>query len=196
MHIVHGTWIPDDADGFVQRGGFYVWVETDAPLQTPRRGADVSHPRHLTRAALATFLSEKLGLRESVPSALVRSLCTKHFLLPTAAGRPLPSFELVPYVDEELPLEYELVPWQVWCYRLPRVIADLNDIQFIALHAAEDFQLGTDFLFWQEHAQALKGVIARDQYIPSLKYRALPPSGGKRTKTLPQFALHPGWEYL
>jgi SNF2 family DNA or RNA helicase len=196
MHIVHGTWIPDDPGVFVQRGGLYVWVETDSPLEATRRRADASHPRHLTRAALVTFLTDKLGQRESATGALASALCTKHFLLPTAEGRPLPSYELMPYVEEELPLEYELVPWQVWCYRLPGVITALNDIQFIALHAAEDFQLGTDLLFWQEHAQALKGVIARDQYIPSLKYRALPPGGGKRAKTVPQFELHPGWEFL
>ena len=87
MHIVHGTWIPDDAGGFVQRGGFYVWVETDAPLEATRRRADASHPRHLTRAALATFLSEKLGLRESAPGALARSAVHETLSAPHG-GRP------------------------------------------------------------------------------------------------------------
>ena len=32
MQIVHGTWIPEDTAAFVQRGAFYVWVETDTPL--------------------------------------------------------------------------------------------------------------------------------------------------------------------
>ena len=32
MQIVHGTWIPDDTDDYVQGGAFYVWVETDTPL--------------------------------------------------------------------------------------------------------------------------------------------------------------------
>ena len=196
MQIVHGTWIPDDADEFVQRGAFYVWVETDTPLGTTRRRSDSGHPRHLTQTALATFLIEKLGPRERVPGALSRTLCTKHFLLPTAAGKPLPSFEMAPYVEEEVPLDFELVPWQVWCYRVQDVITTLNDIQFIALHAAEDFQLGIDLLFWQQHAQVLKGIIAKDQYIPSLKYRALAPGRGKRAKQLPAFELHSGWEIV
>ena len=72
MQVVHGTWIPDDAGEFVQRGGFYVWVETDTPLGATRRRADSGHPRHLTQTALATFLVEKLGVRESAPGALSR----------------------------------------------------------------------------------------------------------------------------
>ncbi len=196
MRIIHGTWIPDDAGEFVQRGAFYLWVETDTPPGTPRRRADADHPRHLAHTALATFLTEMLGLRETVPGALARALFRKYFLLPTAAGKPLPSFELVPYVEEEVPLEYDLVPWPVWCYRVPHVITALNDIQFIARRAAEDFQLGMDFLFWQHHAQALKGIIAKDQYIPAVKYRALAPGRGKRAQRLPAFELRPGWEFL
>jgi hypothetical protein len=74
----------------------------------------------------------------------------------------------------------------------------LNDIHFIALHAAEDFQLGADLLFWHQYAQAIKGIIAKDQYIPALKYRALSstPSKGKRAKNSPSFELHPAWELL
>ncbi len=196
MHIIHGTWIPDDAGEFVQRGAFYLWVETDTPLGVPRRRADSGHPRHLMGTALAAFLMERLGVRESAPGALSRMLCTKHFVLPTAAGTPLPSFELVRYVEEEMPLEYALVPWQVWCYRVPHVITALNDIQFIALHAAEDFQLGMDLLFWQHHTQALKAIIAKDQYIPSLRFRALSPGAGKRAKQQPAFEPYPGWEFL
>ena len=98
------------------------------------------------------------------PEILARSLSTKHVLLPSADGRPLPSIEMAPYVEDELPLEHELVPWQIACYALQDVIATLNEIQFVALHAAEDFQLGHDLLFWQEHAQAIKAVIARTPY--------------------------------
>jgi SNF2 family DNA or RNA helicase len=196
MHIIHGTWIPDDTDEFTQRGAFYLWVETDMPAGTSRRRADTVHPRHLMHTALAQFLMEKLGLRESVPGALARTLCTKYFLVPTAAGEPLPSFELLRYVDEEVPTEFELVPWQVSCYRVPHVIAALSDVHFIALHAAEEFQLGADLLFWYQFTQALKGIIAKDEYIPALKYRALAPGSGKRAKNKPAFELYSGWELL
>ena len=79
MHIIHGTWIPDDAQEFIQSGEFYVWVETDGLSGVVRQHV---HPRHLASSALATFLAEKLGLRESVPGTSVRALCDKYFLLP------------------------------------------------------------------------------------------------------------------
>ena len=141
MHVIHGTWIPDDAHEFIQKGAFYLWVETDTPPGISRRHAGAVHPRHLAQSALATFLVEKLGLREFVSGALERTLSTKYFLLPTAAGKPSPSFELLRYVDEAEPMEFDLVPWQVCCYQVPDIITALNDIHFVALHAAEHFQL-------------------------------------------------------
>jgi SNF2 family DNA or RNA helicase len=206
MHIVHGTWIPEDTHEFIQRGAFYVWVETDTPPDTV---SDAVHPRHLDAIALTTFLAERLGLRESPPERLE----TRYFLLPTVAGAPAASFELLRYVDEEEPLEFALVPWQVCCYRLPDVISMLNDIHFIALHAAEDFQLGADLVFWHQYAQALKAVIAKDQYIPALKYRELPSvapvTAGKKAKIAsttaitrkaknpaPSIEIYPAWELL
>ena len=134
MHIIHGTWIPGDTHEFVQGGAFYLWVETDTPPAPSRRRADADavHPRHLMPTALATFLMEKLGLRESVSGSLEHTLCLKYFLLPTVAGKPSPSFELLRYVDEEEPIDFDLVPWLVSCYKVSDVIATLNDIHFIA----------------------------------------------------------------
>lgn len=201
MHIVHGTWIPDDGHEFIQRGAFYLWIETDAPMHDSRRRVNNAHPRHLAEASLAAFLRERLGRQESAPGALERLLCAKYFLLPTSCGQPAPCFELLRYVDEEEPLEFELVPWQIWCYRVPDLLTTLNDIHFIALNAAEDFQLGADFVFWHQYSQALKSIIARDQYIPALKYRALPASApvsakSKRAKKKRETSaeLYPAWE--
>src|ERR1700741_2566209 len=104
MHSIHGTWIPDDTHDFVQRGAFYLWVETDTLQDVSRR--DSMHPRHLMHTALTTFLAEKLGLHESITSDLSgQALHTKCFLLPTVEGKPSPSFELLRYVEEEEPLE-------------------------------------------------------------------------------------------
>jgi SNF2 family DNA or RNA helicase len=204
MHIIHGTWIPEDTHEFIQKGAFYLWVETDTPPGASRSRAGAVHPRHLAQSALAAFLIEKLGLRESAPGALARTLCTKYFLLPTAAGKPAPCFELLRYVDEEEPIEFDLQPWQVCCYQVPDTIATLNDIHFMALNAAEDFQLGTDFLFWHQYSQALKGIIARDQYIPALKYQEIASpvinrgaaARGKRAKSASSFEIHHTWELL
>jgi len=215
MHNIHGTWIPDDSPEFIQRGAFYLWVETDNPSSSSRGSSSDLHPRHLTQAALVSFLVEKLGLRDVLPG----NFCTKYFLLPTVEDRPAPSFELLRYVDEEEPIEFDLAPWQVWCYKVPDLIATLNDIHFIALHAAEDFQLGADFVFWHQYTQEMKAVFARDQYIPAFKYRvqsapaiAASPTkkrearaSGKKVKSAAvetlarstaSFSLHPAWELL
>jgi SNF2 family DNA or RNA helicase len=202
MHIIHGTWIPDDEGEFIQKGSFYLWVETDtvqgASQSTARRRTKAVHPRHLVDTALTTFLAEKLGLRDSTPNALAGSLQMKYFLLPTAADKPLPSFELHHYVDEEIPVEFDLTPWQVCCYRVPDVITTLSDIHLIALNAAEGFQLGTDLSFWHQYTQALKGIIVKDQYIPALRYQLLPSAATKSKKATsnPNFELHSGWELL
>src|SRR6266702_2175136 len=99
MHIIHGTWIPDDAPDFQQSGGFYLWVETD---QEPARAElhPLEHPRHLPEAALTAFLADKLDWRESTPGAMARACFDKYFLLPTVEQRPVPSFELLRYMEE------------------------------------------------------------------------------------------------
>ena len=198
MHIIHGTWIPDDPNEFVQRGAFYLWVETDTPEGRSRNNLNNIHPRHLAQAALATFLTEKLGMQEPIPGALSRTLCTKYFLLPTAAEKPSPSFELLRYMDEEEPIEFKLAPWQVNCFRVADVITALNEIHFIALNAAEDFQLGADLLFWHQYSQAIKSIIAKDQYIPALKYQVTSSAlnKSKKAKPIPGFEIHPAWELL
>lgn len=64
MHIVHGTWIPDNSRDFIQNGAFYLWVETDTRQGPARRGDIAIHPRHLSQNDLATFLLENLGMQE------------------------------------------------------------------------------------------------------------------------------------
>jgi SNF2 family DNA or RNA helicase len=198
MHIVHGTWIPDNVQEFKQGGAFYLWVETDESPRKASRSTVGVHPRHLMHKALSTFLVEKLGMRELVPGGLEHILRTKYFLLPTVAGKPSPSFELLRYVEEEEPIAFDMQPWQVCCYQVPNLITTLNNIHFIALNAADDFQLGADLLFWHQYALVMKGIIAKDQYIPALKYQEikLTKGKGKKAKTATSFELHHAWELL
>src|SRR5712692_11421223 len=151
MYLIHGTWIPDETEDFVQRGDFYLWVESDAPTDRPSRAADRSiHPRHLAGPALEAFLGDKLGIRDGPSGKVAAALRPVYFRLPSAGGEPLPSFELRPYVDSEVPDEFELAGWQVCGYRVSNVVATLHDVYYVALHAADEFQLGTDFLFWHQ----------------------------------------------
>src|SRR5260370_7568168 len=144
MHVIYGTWIPADTHEFIQRGDFYLWVETDTPTGASQSRAGTVHPGHLGQSALSTFLTEKLGLREFAPDALARTMCTKYFLLPTAAGKPAPCFELLRYVDEEEPIEFDLPPWQVSCSQGSDIIATLNDIHFTPPHPSTSPKLTAD----------------------------------------------------
>src|SRR6187431_118439 len=54
VQIVHGTWIPEDTDAFVQRGAFYVWVETDTPLTPAGKGAKRNGSARSRTAATAS----------------------------------------------------------------------------------------------------------------------------------------------
>src|SRR5207244_3518332 len=120
---------------------------------------------------------------------------SRSFLLPSATGAPLPSFELLPYMEAAAPAEFDLAWCQVCCSRVPNMISTLNEIHFVALHAAEDFQLGADLLFWYQYTQMLKGVIARDQYIPSFRYRSLTATS-KHGRGRDAFELYPAWELV
>nr|MDQ6908799.1 SNF2-related protein [Chloroflexota bacterium] len=195
MYIIHGTWIPEETDDFVQQGGFVLWVETDAATGKQRRG-DLTHPRQLSGEALAAFLTGTAGVVVSAPATLHHTFVTRQFLLPSDADGPLPSLELLRYRGDDVPEAVALRPWQVCCYPLPDVIAALNDLHFVALHDPPDYQLGADLRFWYQYTQAFKQIVARDQYIPALQYRELPAVVNKKGKSADRSALIPAWEML
>lgn len=192
MQLVHGTWIPDESGGFVQGGEFCLWVETDLAVRHQRHVADRNlHPRHLAHRELGDFLADKLKIANPWSLDFDRLEVQRQVVLPTRDGAPLPSYQLLPYMEQSEPEVYELRPWQVYCFRLPHVIAQLSDIHFTALYAAEDYQLGTDLVFWWQYIQELKRLIAADRYIPSLTCHALP----QKTKKDTAFEVLPGWEF-
>jgi len=214
MQILHGTWIPASGNDFMRSGGFWLWVETtEKPASPPPYPG---HPRQLRGPDLARLLGEDLGLKPPHPQTLEALIEPKFFLLPTVAGQPLPSLELSRYLEEELPEHFDLEYWQVDCYptlatvktspggrsTANSVVPLLNDLHFMALHQLAEIQLGSDLLFWFHFTQALKRIIFKDQYIPSLKYHQLelPPARRRQAKTnggaTPGFEIYPGWEFI
>ncbi len=197
MYIIHGTWIPEETGAFVQQGGFALWVETDVPPSGKRRNSDdCTHPRQLSGEALAAFLTGTAGIAVQYPATLHHTFVTRRFLLPSDAAGPLPSLELLRYRGDDTPEDFAFRPWQVCCHQVQDVIAALNDLHFAALHEPPDYQLGADLRFWYQYTQAFKQIVARDHYIPALKYRELPAVVNKKGKRSAQFALTPTWEML
>ncbi|MEL6601976.1 MAG: DEAD/DEAH box helicase [Cyanobacteria bacterium J06614_10] len=197
MKVLHGTWIPDAQSNFVQKGAFYLWVEaSDGPL-------DGSALRH--------FLETDLGLTSGVSSpqgsakhrGTSREFTPKLFTLPTLAGQLLPSLALSRYLETALPDTFDWQVWEIDCYRVSRLSSEkpqgkaaftgisaiiplLKELHFIAQYQLAEVQLGADLLFWYHYTQSFKQVILKDQYIPSLRYRAL-----KKT-----FETYPHWEIV
>jgi SNF2 family DNA or RNA helicase len=207
MKVIHGTWIPNAASDFIQPGSFYLWIETPI-VKKSRTNQQNIHPGHLPKAELITFLTQALGLKEPA-NQLIQRLSPQYFALPTANNQPLPSPELIKYLEVEIPEEYEEFQyWQVDCYKtvisvktekVNNIIKLLNDIHFLALHNADEVQLGSDLLFWYHYTQAFKQVILKDQYIPALKYRQLEAAKTqkKSKSSTPQpFEIYATWEII
>jgi SNF2 family DNA or RNA helicase len=216
MEVLHGTWIPEKSDRFLQSGQFYLWVETD--FQSGNR-SDNSHPSHLRDADLAQFLQDTLGLkprpqkpnprRQKIQPSIASEILPRYFLLPTDRNKPLPSWEMAQYMEMEVPENVDWDYWEIDCYPVLIGIDDygqyqasnaiklLQDLHFLTQHRLIDVQMGTDLLFWYHYTQQFKQVILRDQYIPALKYRpTITESLGRNKIETETFEIYPGWEII
>lgn len=158
MNIIHGTWIPKDTRDFIQSGDFYIWVESDE-IRTP--GKPPLHPLSLPAKPCLEFLKNDLA----ISSLRLEQAALLPLLLPTAAGRPLPSPELQHVEAGEA---VTLQNWQVQAYPLQAPLKTINNIHFLCGFQAGNNRIGIDFLFWYYFSQSLKQVLARDQYMPLL----------------------------
>ncbi|BBC27187.1 DEAD/DEAH box helicase [Pseudanabaena sp. ABRG5-3] len=142
MKILHGTWIPDQGDDFIQTGNFYIWVETTetkAIAPTKRRKSSketttpepssVKHPASLTEPDLKSFLYNDLAIKDDLLQEITNPhvrknfakkqiVFPKYFLLPTSEKQPLPSLESARYLELESPEKFELEYWQIDCYQV------------------------------------------------------------------------------
>ena len=199
MKILHGTWIPRSADGFIQPGEFYLWIETD--VTTPGKGN--LHPYHLSKTELRDFLTKSVH----IPTAdLEPESALRYFLLPSQIDKPLPSLELARHLEVELPESFELKYWTIDCCQIVNdrasIIKLLKDIHFLCINALSDIQLGADLLFWYHYTQSLRQVMLKDQYIPALRYREIdldqPKSKAKTKKAVltSRTEIYPAWEII
>jgi len=115
MKILHGTWIPQAGEEFIQNGAFYLWVETTEQKQF--RKVTQRHPRQLVAADLVALLTDELGIQPSPYRKLEEFISPQYFLLPSVDNQPLPSLELSRYLEEDVPEAFEFQYWQVDCYK-------------------------------------------------------------------------------
>ena len=189
MKVLHGTWIPDRSDDFIQSGRFCLWVETTEVKKRQKKGD--RHPRHLEGKSLTDFVSNDLELFKS--DRLVPNIIDRYFLLPSSENSPLPSFELVRYLETEEPESIQLQPWKIDCIELDSIIQAISHIHFTAFYNVRDVQLGSDLHFWYCYTQFFRELLLKDQYIPSLTYREVK---SNRKKKIPKFEIYSGWELV
>jgi SNF2 family DNA or RNA helicase len=221
MKILHGTWIPQAVDDFVQTGTFYLWVEASGVVKKHKASPN-THPNHLTRSHLEAFLTQTLGLKSEFKSdSIAEQISPQYFLLPSQGGSPLPSLELARYLEQDIPEDFGLQYWQIDCYAaktlvkvtgyhyawVTNIIKLLNELHFLAINHLAEVQMGADLLFWYHYTQVFKQIIFKDHYIPALKYRerAVAQSAATRGKAktaktqsrkTPLFEIYPGWEII
>ncbi|MFM2311699.1 MAG: hypothetical protein RLZZ04_975, partial [Cyanobacteriota bacterium] len=216
MKVIHGTWIPEDSGNYIQPGSFYLWVETSSP--TKRKGKSRPsihpiHPAHLAADELGAFLSQELGIKDSI-ATIKQNISSKYFVLPTANNQPLPCPELAKYLETEIAESYDgFEYWQIDCYQVVttvktnsyqnskaiNIVKLLKEIHFLALYNSEEIQLGSDLLFWYHYTQAFSEVILKDQYIPALKYRqlsAVATKGKKKTQKSQSYEIYATWSII
>lgn len=198
MHVLHGTWIPEDNNTFVQGGNFYLWVETTKQ----QRQRDRIHPYHLQHSKLTDFLHQQLGLTLLNPRQPEAQIQRCSFLLPSADQQPLPSPELSRYLEQESAEAFTLDYWQIEAYptgkTVKTVVRVLNDLHFLALHGLAEVQLGSDLWFWYHYSQGLKTLLIEEQYIPALKYHETRKTKTKQktAKTLSSVEIYGGWDWV
>jgi len=203
MKVLHGTWIPQENHQFIQPGNFCLWVETATITSKPgrkRKNTPPAHPQHLLSEELGDFVTEKLAIKEFNPDSLTK----KYFLLPTYQEKPLPSNSLTRYLESELEIPNtpaELKAWEITCYPVHHIIPTLQELHFLSLYESDQWQLGSDLLFWYYFSQVIKQVVFKDQYIPAWQYQEKQPlsfntMARQRKAQQPQIKLYPTWEII
>ena len=192
MYTLHGTWIPEDTDQFMQTGAFSLWVETVSTQKVPPG----YHVKYLSSNQLETLLISDLGVTDTWNHSVRHRIGTCYVLLPSINGQPLPSPEPTRRLAITLPQDAEvtLSTQTVSAYRLPDVLKNLDDLYFLASYVRDELVLGKDLRFWMHYSQTLKRVLQRDQYIPALKYQSVPKK--PRSRRAATCAIHPGWEII
>lgn len=193
MQIIHGTWIPQASNAFIQSGNFWLWVETDATVTNKKAQSSSRHPRQLSRTELSRFL-EALGVGFNKYNSISHQIVSKYFILPSTENEPLPSLELGRYLETEIPETPQWKQWEIDCYCVPSVIKILNDLHFLCQYNGSEIQMGADLLFWYHYSQSFKSIILKDQYIPALKYREI--ISKKNKKETQGFEIYPTWQIV
>ena len=112
MKLIHGTWIPQCDQQFIQTGFFSLWIET-TEIQHKEKKETHAHPFALKDPKLAECLLELKVLNSQTKQ---QHFDKKYWTLPSHKGQAILSYELFPFVDDEIPETWELGTFFISCY--------------------------------------------------------------------------------
>ncbi|WP_213974628.1 DEAD/DEAH box helicase [Tepidanaerobacter acetatoxydans] len=163
--VIHGTWIPNTDESFINTGSFFLWFETRS-IDTDY--PDIFHnPKKLFPYAYPTKnineLIKKLGL--PINNAYKKTITS--FLLPTYHGEPISSLAIKKYAERET--EITLSDWSV-----PGIALNIDEA-FLTLSSFSDFIgdpeeliLGSDLIYWASVTSYVKSLVKSEQFLPDI----------------------------
>jgi len=191
MYVIHGTWIPEETNEYINKGKFSLWIETDE-IKSQQKFKNI-HPSHLSKQKLNQFFTEVFQISSILKEQFKRNEELKYFILPSQKNIPLFSFELLRYQSKNIPSDFEWKLWGINCINISDPLMVLKDFHFLSLYYPDRIMLGNDFLFWYQYSRALSVILIKDQYIPALKCCLEKSSSKKKKKS---YNFYPGWEII
>jgi SNF2 family DNA or RNA helicase len=195
MYILHGTWFPGDKPDFENTGRFVLWVERQISGKVGRNA--IKHPGHLEDEELHTFFSDVLPMSKPLLTQLPEDGINVRFALPSTKDGPLPSFEMAINLCMDLPDKFEWKSWRVNCLAVNDSLLFLKELHFLVQYYSDRVIPGRDIIFWYHFGRAVKDVIIRHQYIPSLLPREETKRKGRGKKgKSPGISFAPAWQII
>ena len=169
--VIHGTWIPDLDESFINKGKFFLWFET--------RDIDTDYPNipdnlgKLFPYACPLKNINKLIKSFDLPINNLREKTFVKFLLPTCDSKPISSLAIKKYAEREG--EIALSDWAI-----PGLKLEVDEALFTLssfmdfMEDPEELILGDDLSFWISVVSYVETLVKSEQFLPDLiKMRAV-----------------------
>ncbi|MDD4569065.1 MAG: DEAD/DEAH box helicase [Tepidanaerobacteraceae bacterium] len=163
--VIHGTWIPDLDESFINKGKFFLWFET--------RDIDTDYPNipdnlgKLFPYACPQKNINKLIKNFDLPISDFHEKTFVKFLLPTCEGKPIPSMAIKKY--EQRDEEIALSDWAI-----PGLKLDVDEAVFTLssfidfFEDPEELMLSDDLSFWISVISYVETLVKSEQFLPDL----------------------------
>ncbi|HHY70142.1 MAG TPA: hypothetical protein GX519_00410, partial [Thermoanaerobacterales bacterium] len=163
--VIHGTWIPDLDESFVNKGQFFLWFET--------RDIDTDYPNipdnlgKLFPYACPLKNINKLIKSFDLPVSNLYKKSFVKFLLPTCDGKPIASLAIKKYIEREE--EITLSDWAI-----PGIELDIDEAIFTLssfidfIEDPEEFIIGDDLTYWISITSYVENLVKSEQFLPDL----------------------------